>query len=44
MKVCSTSLVIRTMQIKTTMEYNFMLIRMVIKKKHQKMSIGEDVE
>lgn len=44
MKAFSTSLVIRTVQIRTTMEYNFMLIRMAIKKKHQKMSVGEDVE
>ena len=41
MKICSTSLAIREMQIKTTIRYHFIPSRMAIIKK---LSIGKDVE
>ena len=43
MKGCSVSLVIREIQIKTTMRYHFPLVRMGMKP-NQQTSFGEDVE
>ena len=44
MKRCSTSLIIREMQIKTTMKYHLALVRMAIIKRLQSVNAGEGVE
>jgi len=44
MKRCSTSLIIREMQSKTTMRYHLILVRMAIIKKSTKINAGEGVE
>ena len=44
MKRCSTSLIIREMQIKTTMRYHLTLVRMAIIKSLQITNAGEGVE
>ena len=44
MKRCSTSLILREMQIKTTMRYHLTPVRMAIIKSLQTVNAGEGVE
>ena len=44
MKICSTSLIIREMQIKTTIRYHLMPVRMAAIKSLQTINAGEGAE
>ena len=43
-KICSTSLIIREVKIKTTVKYHLILVRIAIIKNHQVINSGEGVD